>query len=269
MVISMNPIVTAVLIVSGIGLIAGIFLALANQFMAVKENETAKKIREELPGANCGACGFSGCSGYAEALAEKPHLKTGLCVVGGDAVAAKISAILGVEAGKTIPMRAYVKCRGTGAVAPHTAEYDGISSCRAAATVYGGGKACRYGCIGYGDCAAVCDQGAIRIQDGVAVIDRSFCFGCGKCAAACPRKLIAVLPADTPHSFVPCANPEKGPATKAVCAAGCLGCRLCAKVCEVGAITFADNLAVVDAAKCTGCGKCVATCKFGVIHLAE
>lgn len=264
----MNPIVTAVLLVSGIGLFAGVFLTLANKFMAVPENETAKKIRDVLPGANCGACGFSGCSGYADALAGSPHLKTTLCVVGGDRVAAEISAILGVEAGKTLPVRAFVRCRGTAEAAPHTAEYEGIPSCRAAAQLYGGGKACRYGCIGYGDCAAVCDRGAISLADGLAVIDRSLCLGCGKCAAACPRNLIAMLPADKEHAFVPCANTEKGPATKAVCTAGCLGCRLCAKVCEAGAVGFSDGLAVVDTAKCTGCGKCVAACKFGVMHLA-
>lgn len=265
----MDPILFAVLLVSGIGLLAGVFLVVANRFMAVEENETAKKLREVLPGANCGACGFSGCSGYAEALANSPHIQTTLCVVGGDKVASEISDILGVKGGKTKPRCAVVRCAGTDEAATHMAMYDGIATCRAASLVYGGGKGCRYGCIGYGDCVAVCESDAIQICNGVARVDVSRCVGCGKCASACPRSVIAIWPKEEAHAFVPCLNPDKGPATKAVCKAGCIGCRACAKVCESGAISFNGNLAAVDPEKCTGCGACVQACRPGVMLLAK
>ena len=59
-----------VLIVAGIGLVAGIILAIASVVMAVPKDEKAEAILEVLPGANCGACGFSGCAGYAAALSK-------------------------------------------------------------------------------------------------------------------------------------------------------------------------------------------------------
>ena len=66
----MDKILSPVLIVAGIGLLAGIILAVASAIMAVPKDEKAEAILEVLPGANCGACGFSGCSGYAAALSK-------------------------------------------------------------------------------------------------------------------------------------------------------------------------------------------------------
>ena len=119
----MNPIILAIIILPLIGLVAGIGLGIAAKFMAVKENEKAKALREVLPGANCGACGFSGCSGYAEALSESANLRTNLCPVGGDEVAEKLSDILGVKAAKTVPMRAVVRCAGSLDVTEKKADY--------------------------------------------------------------------------------------------------------------------------------------------------
>lgn len=264
----MNPIILAIIILPAIGLVAGIGLGIAAKFMAVKENERAKALREVLPGANCGACGFSGCNGYADALAESPNIKTNLCPVGGDAVAEKISAILGVKAAKTTPMRAVVRCAGSADVTEKKAEYGGIASCRAAAALYNGGNACRYGCIGFGDCVGVCDRDAISIRQGVAVVDPDKCLGCGKCASACPKSVIAIVPAGE-RPYVSCMNRDKGADTKKVCRAGCIGCHMCEKACEFGAISFVGGLAVIDPAKCTACGKCAAACKFGVIKIPK
>ncbi len=264
----MNPIVLAIIILPAIGLIAGIGLGIAAKFMAVQENEKAKVLREVLPGANCGACGFSGCNGYAEALAESPNIRTNLCPVGGDEVAEKISAILGVKASKTVPMRAVVRCSGSFDVTEKKADYEGISSCRAAAALYNGGNACRYGCIGFGDCVSVCELGAISVRRGVAVVDPDLCRGCGKCAGICPKSVIAVVPA-TESPYVACMNRDKGADTKKVCKAGCVGCHMCEKACESGAISFVGALAVIDPEKCTACGKCVEACKFGVIKVPK
>ena len=66
----MSAILIPVLIVAAIGLVAGLGLAVASAVFAVPVNETEKKVRDCLPGANCGACGYSGCDGYAAALTE-------------------------------------------------------------------------------------------------------------------------------------------------------------------------------------------------------
>lgn len=256
--------IIALILLPAIGLVAGIGLGIAAHFMAVKENEKAKAIREVLPGANCGACGFSGCSGYAEALATSPNIKVTLCTVGGDAVAQEIGSILGVTAEKMTPMCAVVRCAGSVDASEKKAEYSGIQSCRAAAMLYNGGNACRFGCIGLGDCAAVCDQNAVSIRRGVAVIDAEKCKACGKCVTACPKQVIAVIPKGS-VPYVACRNSDKAPETKKVCSAGCLGCRMCSKVCEADAIAFEGGRAVIDSAKCIGCGKCAEACKFGVI----
>ena len=261
----MNPILIAVILLSGIGLLLGIGLGLAAHFMAVKENEKAKAILACLPGANCGACGFSGCAGYAKALAESPGVRNNLCPVGGDDTAQSIAAILGTVAGKTERRVARVRCRGTEDCRVRIADYEGVSTCRAAAALYSGGSGCAYGCLGFGDCAAVCEANAITLRRGVAVVEETLCVACGKCETACPKKLITVTKAEAPT--VLCRNPEKGPATKAVCTSGCIGCRLCVKACPASAIEMVGNVAQIHPEKCTGCGACASACKFGVIRL--
>lgn len=261
----MNPILLAVILLSGIGLLLGVGLGLAAHFMSVKENEKAALLLAELPGANCGACGFSGCAGYANALAESPAIRTNLCPVGGDEVAARVAAILGTAAAKTVKKTARVRCRGTNDCRVKLADYEGVSTCRAAMALYNGGSGCAYGCIGLGDCAAVCEKGAISVREGVAVVDAELCVACGLCRDACPKKLITVTPVTAPT--VLCRNPDKGPATKAVCTAGCVGCRLCEKACPHDAIVMEGGVARVSRSKCTGCGACVDACKFGVIYL--
>ena len=64
------------LILVGIAIVCAALLTVASVFFGVKEDETAVAIRDCLPGANCGACGYSGCDGYAKALAEKSTDKT-------------------------------------------------------------------------------------------------------------------------------------------------------------------------------------------------
>lgn len=263
----MNEILLAILIVAGIGLVAGLGLAVASVIMAVPKDEKAEAVLAVLPGANCGACGFSGCSGYAAALA-KGEAVPGLCSPGGEKTAADIAAVLGVDAGKVEYKTALVHCMGSYDNTQDRMHYQGIASCAAAAQLYGGTGECSYGCMGLGDCAAVCEYDAITVCNGVAVVHPEKCKGCSKCVAACPKKLIRLVPLQT-QAVVRCSSCEKGALVNKVCKVGCIGCMRCVKVCEAGAVTVENALARVDPVKCTGCGKCVQECKRGCITMLE
>jgi len=156
----MMEILIPILAVTVIGLICAVGLAVASSVMAVKEDTRFTEIRACLPGANCGACGYTGCDGYAKALLE-PGTKTNLCVPGADAVAAQIAALLGVEAEDVVEKIAVVQCAGTCEATSVKADYRGIPSCAAAKLFYGGNGSCIFGCMGFGDCARACPKGAI------------------------------------------------------------------------------------------------------------
>lgn len=86
-----------IILVVALGLIFGVILTIASIVMYVPVDEVVAQVREELPGANCGACGYSGCDGYAAAFGEDRNTPVNKCPVGGPAVAEKIAAILGVK----------------------------------------------------------------------------------------------------------------------------------------------------------------------------
>ena len=176
----MNSILLAVLIVSAIGLIAGVGLAVASVVMAVPVDEKAEAIRECLPGANCGACGFSGCDGYAAALSKGITKNTALCAPGGNDVSAQIAEIAGLSAGNVAPSAAVVTCQGFCEKAKTKMVYNGVESCLMAKQLFGGPKECIYGCIGLGDCAKACPQNAISVVDGVARIDEELCISANR-----------------------------------------------------------------------------------------
>lgn len=261
----MNPILLAIILVAGIGLICGIGLSVASELMAVPKDETADKIRECLPGANCGACGFSGCDGYAAALSEGKTKETNLCAPGGADTAADIAAVLGVEAGEIVPMSAFVHCNGTPENTEIKLNYQGKQSCKMASQLFGGPKECVYGCIGYGDCVNACEYDAIKISDGVARVNPMLCKACKKCISICPKGLIELVPMYKTLATVTCKNHNKGAFTRKECKVGCIGCMKCQKACEFGAVTVENNTAHVDYSKCTGCGKCVEQCPTGSI----
>ena len=81
-----------VLIVAAMGLILGLGLALASKFMAVPTDEREAKIRECLPGANCGACGYTGCDGYAAAIASG-EAEPDKCAPGGESTAKALGEV--------------------------------------------------------------------------------------------------------------------------------------------------------------------------------
>ncbi len=254
----MHEILVPVLIVAGLGLLAGFILAAAAIVMAVPKDEKAERINEILPGANCGACGFSGCSGYAEALAAG-QAKSGLCSPGGKETAKKIAEILGIGDTPVAYKTAIVKCAGIRGNTSDKMKYQGLSSCLAATQLFEGIGACQYGCIGLGDCQKTCPYDAIAICSGVAIVDPRKCMGCSACVSTCPKKIIQLVPVQE-QAVVRCSNYDKGAKTRKICKVGCIGCKRCEKVCKSDAIKVQNFLAIVDPLKCNGCGACVENC---------
>ena len=264
----MTQILIAAGVLLGIGLLCGILLVLSDRFFHVEEDETFTKLRACLPGANCGACGYSGCDGYAKALAHDDSVATNLCIPGADAVAGQIAALLGKEAMDVVEMIAVAGCDGNCNVTATAYDYSGPASCAAVKLLYGSNGLCRYGCIGMGDCAAACPNGAICIRDGIARIDTRQCTGCGLCTRTCPQHLIRLMP-DAAKVVVMCANKDKGAQTRKECSHGCIGCKKCEKACPAGAVTVAENLARIDYDKCVNCGRCADECPTGAIMKAD
>ncbi len=251
-------ILIAVAVLLTTGVVAAIILALASHYFGVKTDEKVSRIREHLPGANCGACGYTGCDGYAEALASG-EVKTTLCIPGGADVAAKISETLGVEAGDVNVPLAYVHCGGDNEATDSVAVFDGVDSCKAMCLVCGGPMACKYGCIGCGDCADVCPVDAICIRNGIAYVSPSKCIGCGLCVKTCPKHIISFIPRDAAVA-VKCSSKDSGAATRKNCKDGCIGCKKCEKACPTEAIKVENNLASIDYEKCIKCGECAEVC---------
>lgn len=254
----MNPILIAVLVVGGMGLLAAVILVVASKVMYVASDENAQDIEAVLPGVNCGACGYAGCADYAAAVA-KGEAATNLCVPGGPKTAQKVAAIMGQEAGEVDELVADVACNGSYDVTRDKYEYAGIMSCNASSQLHLGRSACSFGCLGFGDCVAACKFGALSVQNGVAVTDLSKCTGCGVCVDRCPKGLIRLAPRSA-KTFVNCCSTDTGAVTRKNCARGCIGCKRCERVCPNDAIHVTDNLAVIDQSKCISCGLCVAEC---------
>lgn len=261
---SITGVLIAALIVGGTGVFIGVFLGIAGKKFAVEVDEKEEAILAELPGNNCGGCGYAGCSGLAAAIA-KGEAPVGQCPVGGAPVAAKIAAIMGEEAGESVHEVAFVKCAGTCEKAKQAYDYTGITDCQMAAMMQNGGpKGCSSGCLGFGSCVKACPFDAIHIVDGIAVVDKEACKACGKCIATCPKHLIELVPYEQKH-LVQCSSKDKGKDVMSVCSVGCIGCKMCEKVCESDAVHVVDNIAHIDPEKCTNCGKCAEKCPKKII----
>lgn len=265
----MNPIILAVLIVAILGLVLGLLLAIASIVMAVPVDEKAVAIEEVLAGANCGACGYSGCAGYAAALAAGECEDTTLCSPGGSGCAKAIAEIMGVAAGDSTPMTAVVLCKGTDANAGTIMDYHGDMSCKTASQLFGGGKACSFGCLGLGDCEAACPFDAIHIgESGLAEVDSEKCRACKICINVCPKGVIELAPLYKHEAVVYCQNRNKGGETRKMCKVGCIGCMKCQKTCQHDAIHVENFKASVDYAKCVGCGDCAEACPVKCIDMS-
>jgi Na+-translocating ferredoxin:NAD+ oxidoreductase RNF subunit RnfB len=257
-------IINAVLVLGGLGTALGVLLFVAYKKFAVPVNELEEKILEILPGANCGACGYAGCSDLARAIYEnKADIDS--CVVGGKSVVDALAKLLNRESKEVEELVAVVKCRGKHGIAKNKFIYDGAGSCEMANLLYSGEKFCERGCLGYGDCVIVCPAGAIKVRDGIAIIDRNKCIGCRKCVTACPRNVIEMVPKSRKVAVL-CKTNERGKKVKDVCQVGCTTCMLCVKVCPQQAITIVDNIPVIDYTRCNDCLLCVEKCPTTAIN---
>lgn len=247
-----------ILLFAALALLAGILLSVFSKVFAVEQDERIPAVREALPGANCGACGYAGCDAYAEAIV-KNGAKLTACIPGGTAAAKKIGEAMGVEVGEVAAMKAAVRCNGVCGAVTDKYDYQGASSCAASNMLYNGKKTCTSGCLGLGDCVAVCKFDALHIENGVAVVDRTKCTGCGACAKACPNNLIEVFSAERAIEVL-CSSHFNARDTVKMCQNGCIGCKKCVRACSSDAIQVIDNHAVIDHTKCIGCMACVEAC---------
>lgn len=259
----LNSIVASMLSLGGLGLLFGVLLGYASKKFEVKVDENIPKVREILPGANCGGCGFAGCDAYASAVVED-GASPSACSVGGTKVAEQIGSVLGIEVNGTEKMTAFVKCKGSCNVAKDKYQYEGIKDCIEANELMGGSKACSYGCLGLGTCVSVCQFGALEIIDGIAKVNREKCTNCGACIDICPKGLIESVPYSK-KVRTQCNSQDNGKTVRVNCSAGCIGCKICEKNCPKDAIKVIDNVAKIDYTKCVNCGICAEKCPTKVI----
>ncbi len=231
-----------------LGLGFAIVLLIASIKLAVKMDPRVEQVLEVLPHVDCGACGYPGCAGYAKGVIENPGELIGKCSPGGTTVAEKIGRVLNLQiSGGGAPLRPMVHCRGRLSDKTFYAPYTGIPKCTAA-NAYANAMACKFGCLGLGDCTRACKCDALHIVEGLATVDYQKCTGCGACAKACPRGLIQMVPFRYENMMVvACSSKESGKVTRTMCRVGCIGCGICARQSELFVVK--DNLAKIDFAK--------------------
>jgi len=180
----------SLILMGGLGIVIGSSLAIASKLFYVYVDPKVEAIDEALPGANCGGCGYPGCSPNAQAIADG---KSGVdsCVAAGSDVALEIAKIMGVSISEKEPEYATPGCYYPLNKTDIKYSYDGISDCRAASYLFGGMKECKIGCLGLGTCVDACLFGALSMgEDRLPKIDEEKCTGCGACEKICPKNMI-------------------------------------------------------------------------------
>ena len=158
--------ISAVASLAALGLVLGLILGYAARRLAVEGNPLVAELEAMMPGSQCGQCGYPGCAGAAQALAEGSAPVT-LCPPGGRDLVVALAAKLGVEADlsgvkETVPSIAEVK--------------EEI-------------------CIGCTRCYKVCPTDAIMgAAKQIHAVFREACTACGKCVDVCPTEALTMRP---------------------------------------------------------------------------
>ena len=263
-------IISAIISLGSIGAIGAIILYFVSVKFHVDEDPHIVSVTEVLPGANCGGCGFPGCSAFAIACVNAGSLDDLNCPAGGSETMNRVATILGKETITSEPKIAVVRCNGSYEACPRTRHYDGERKCAIISTFFRGETGCSYGCYGFGDCVEACLFDAIRInlKTQLVEVDEKKCTSCGACIKTCPKKIIE-LRKKGPKSYrivVSCVNKDKDIIARKACANACIGCGKCLYECNFGAISITNNVAYIDDTKCRLCRKCSPVCPTGSIH---
>ncbi len=240
----MEPVITAAIIMTGLGVVFASILATADHLLRVEEDPRLEQVEGMLPGNNCGACGEPGCQAFAGRLV-RGEVAPGKCTVSTEEALVQIAGFLGVDVGGEEKRVARLKCAGGEGLVADLAAYNGISSCRGAVVVDGGGRACTWGCLGLGDCETACTFDAIHMNwEGLPQVDPNLCTACGDCVGACPLDLFTVVPMSH-NPFVQCNSPLTGEAARSRCPVACDACGRCAADAPAGVIEIVNGLPVI------------------------
>lgn len=246
-------------IVAVTGLLLGGVIGFAAKKFEVFTDPRIEEVQNLLPGANCGGCGYAGCAALAEAIVLN-GVESSSCPVCSPENRCAIAALLGKESSTSVKKVAVVFCGGSISRAWRNAKYNGVTDCRSASIVgNGGGKACRFGCIGFGSCARACPFGAIEMRDGLAVVHPEICVGCGKCVDECPRRLVRLVP-ETAKVHVYCNSLDKPVMKRKNCSVPCITCRKCVKAApdqmqiqaQLVRVNYSDppDVSIIEKAQC-------------------
>lgn len=174
-----------------LGAVSGLLLSFASKIFYVYEDPRIAKVENLLAGANCGGCGFAGCSAAAQAIVNDGAPANTCILIGKENVSA-IAGVMGTDAGVAEPLKSYNNCDG-GNRASDRYLYSGLNTCAALTNLFGGKRDCSVGCLGFGDCVQACKFDAIHLgPKGFPVVDREKCVGCGACENACPKSILEV-----------------------------------------------------------------------------
>ena len=235
-------------ILGSLGLVFGTLIAVLSKRLWVWEDPRIDAVTAMLPGSNCGACGQPGCRGFSEGVIAGV-IQPAQCTVMSADEASAVADFLGVEIGTAVRRVARLLCGGGSHRAVRHAEYRGLQTCTAAATVAHGGTGCVWACLGLADCERSCDFDAIVMNaDDLPVVIPALCTACGDCVDVCPKDLFTLMPAE--HKLiVQCRSLLEGAAADALCSAACNACGRCVVDAAPGLIHMVNGLAVVDYGK--------------------
>ncbi len=263
-------ITVSVITLFGLGFVAAALLAISSRVLHVEEDPRIEVVNEALPGANCGGCGYAGCEGYAAAVVHNPEVPPNLCCAGGPDVSTNVAELTGKAMGDAEPMVAFRRCTKVEGNVATKFDYHGFQSCRAAAYVQDGPDACRFSCLGFGDCVEACPFDAMWIEERLVHIDPDKCTSCGTCIRTCPNAILELVPLRA-RVMIFCSTQDKAKAVMDVCKAGCINCGMCIKKCPADAISTQDGRIHIDHKTCLAYGPaceeiCVAKCPRNILR---